>query len=538
MAIALAVTAAVMVVVVMLARLRYPFELEWMEGGSVEHVHRLLQGRPLYVAPSIDFVNYTYPPLFWWTAALVARVIGVGFVSLRLVSLSASLGTLVLIYAHVRRETGEVGMSVLAAGLYAASFRAAGAWFDVGRVDALFVLLVLGAFSVLVGSRRQRGALAAGLLLGLGILTKQTALFAALPLLAGVAMVDRRRILAFFGAVVVVAGGTSVALDLTTHHWYRYFTFELLAHHGVERGQELGFLTHDLGLHLLPALLVVVAWFLAAGRERWPARRRTGRDRRRAFGDGDSPAVRSGTAGTRAVVLHLGLVLGLLTGSWVSRLHSGGYDNVLMPAFAGVALTFGVAGARLGALAAARRRGRSRFLTEPVVSVLLSGAAIVQVALLAYDPRAQVPTSADLRAGRALVAEVRSIRGSVLVATHPWYDVLASKRAFADAEAVSDVVRAHDRRHGPALLAAFDRAFAERRFAAVILDNPGDFEGFPSAFGKYYDCSQPALPGVGPDAFYPVTSLRIRPQRLCVPRPLTKRENLAEKAPIGGSGHP
>src|SRR5207245_9768312 len=38
-----------------LARLSYPFELEWMEGGVLAGVQRLLHGQPLYAAPSLDY---------------------------------------------------------------------------------------------------------------------------------------------------------------------------------------------------------------------------------------------------------------------------------------------------------------------------------------------------------------------------------------------------------------------------------------------------------------------------------------------------
>ena len=33
--------------------LSYPFELEWMEGGMVDHVRRVLAGQKLYVKPTI-----------------------------------------------------------------------------------------------------------------------------------------------------------------------------------------------------------------------------------------------------------------------------------------------------------------------------------------------------------------------------------------------------------------------------------------------------------------------------------------------------
>src|SRR5207245_1002800 len=94
-----AVVAVVVVTAVMLRRVGHPYELEWLEGGSVEHVQRVLHGRSLYPAPSVDFVSYPYPPLYWWASAGAASVLGVGFLPLRLVSLIASLATMALLGA-------------------------------------------------------------------------------------------------------------------------------------------------------------------------------------------------------------------------------------------------------------------------------------------------------------------------------------------------------------------------------------------------------------------------------------------------------
>ena len=43
-------------------RLPHLFEIEWMEGSMVDHVRRVIDGQPLYVAPSLDFVPFIYPP--------------------------------------------------------------------------------------------------------------------------------------------------------------------------------------------------------------------------------------------------------------------------------------------------------------------------------------------------------------------------------------------------------------------------------------------------------------------------------------------
>src|SRR5262245_50878569 len=87
LALALACAYVLAFVIVAVARLPYPFELEWLEGVVLEHVHRVLAGQPIYVAPSVDFVPLNYTPLYYYVSAAFAAALGPGFVALRLVSL-------------------------------------------------------------------------------------------------------------------------------------------------------------------------------------------------------------------------------------------------------------------------------------------------------------------------------------------------------------------------------------------------------------------------------------------------------------------
>src|SRR6478735_8320342 len=89
------------VLVVALARINYPYDLEWMEGGTLEHVARVLGGQPLYVAPSLEFTPYIYAPLYYYVTAPFAYLFGLRLLPLRLVSFAASLGVLALIAALI-----------------------------------------------------------------------------------------------------------------------------------------------------------------------------------------------------------------------------------------------------------------------------------------------------------------------------------------------------------------------------------------------------------------------------------------------------
>ena len=80
-----------------LSRLNYPFTLEWLEGNSLVEVHRILAGQPLCPAPTAGYVPDGYPPLYFALSAAAARVLGVSYLPLRLVSLVSSLACLAVL---------------------------------------------------------------------------------------------------------------------------------------------------------------------------------------------------------------------------------------------------------------------------------------------------------------------------------------------------------------------------------------------------------------------------------------------------------
>jgi hypothetical protein len=49
-----------------------------VRGTSVDLVRRILSGQSIYVAPSIDFIPHLYAPLYFYVAAALSRILGVG----------------------------------------------------------------------------------------------------------------------------------------------------------------------------------------------------------------------------------------------------------------------------------------------------------------------------------------------------------------------------------------------------------------------------------------------------------------------------
>src|SRR4051812_20210468 len=88
-------------------RVSYPYALEWMEGGTLQHVLRVLEGKRLYVEPTLAFTPFIYTPLYYWVCAPVVRIFGTGLPALRAVSVAASLSLLALLFATVRTRTQD-----------------------------------------------------------------------------------------------------------------------------------------------------------------------------------------------------------------------------------------------------------------------------------------------------------------------------------------------------------------------------------------------------------------------------------------------
>jgi hypothetical protein len=450
------------------ARILYPFELEWLEGGSLDHVRRVLEGRRLYGPPSLEFTPFMYTPLYYYASAAAAAALGLGLPALRLVSLLSSLATLLLLADLARRETGRPLAGLLAAGLYAATFRISGAWFDLARVDALFLALVTASLHALRLGRGRGSAVAAGLLLAAAAQTKQVAVLAALPFALAVWPEARRRAAAFAAAFLLALGSSAAALDAASGGWYRYYVFTLTRQHDLIPRELLAFWARDL-LWPLPIAFVVVA--LAA---RLPGPHRA------------------------ALRFHAVAGAGLLAMALASRMNVGGYHNVVMPAHVLAALLFGIAAAALD---------------RPRWAAALSAACAAQLLLRGYDPRRLVPARADREAGQALVEELRGRPGPILLPSHPYLLPLAGHPGHAHQMAMNDVLLNEERAEVRALLSApLLSALAGRRYRTVVLDPWFWFRGVVE---RCYREEARALASGG--VFWPVTGAPTRPESVYVP---------------------
>jgi hypothetical protein len=488
----LAITAAYLAIA--LSRLTYPFTIEWLESNSLVEVHRILAGQPLYAAPTAGYVPDGYPPLYFATSAAVASVLGVSYLPLRLVSLVSSLACFAVAARLVQRETGSAGAGMAAAGVLAGTYFATGTWFDVGRVDSLFLALSVAALYMARWMRRSRGAVAAGLLLGAAFLTKQTGLAEGVAVLTALACSPRRRLAGpaalAYGAVL---GISTLVLGLTSHGWYIYYVVEQMSGHALNYAALEGFWT----VFLLPTL-GIAGCALVLGARRTP------------------------------LVLLAGCAA-LVAEGYATLVHSGGTGNDLLPAYLVVALLAGLAmGGQRGGLAGGcvdrLARARNPDWRPGRVGRWVAAAAaalvIAQMAVLAsgFQPARAIPTSADRSVGRSLTAGIRALGGTVAVPSDPGLDLMAGLSPVAQQDAAADVLRGSDRAAIASFTRSTARAVAMRRFSAIITELNSDLHGFPPDLARsYHRCPQTLLPGVPHAVFRPVAGVRARPVSVWLP---------------------
>ncbi|HYQ32103.1 MAG TPA: glycosyltransferase family 39 protein [Lapillicoccus sp.] len=466
---------------VVLQRIGYPYELTYFEGSTVEVAGRVAAGQPLYGPPTTEYTPWPYPPLYFWLTGALAKVTGVDLTTMRVVSVAASVAVLVLLALIVRRAGGSTVAGIVAAGLYAATYRVSGAFADTARVDSLFLALLLAAVFVGMRARTWRGGMWLGAVLLLAFLTKQNALLVAAPMLLW--LLVRRRSVGVGATATLGVGVVASTLvgNLLTDGWYARYVVEQLPTQSWSLRWLWAFWYEDLLVPFAVSAVVVVVAFVV-----------------RRFRPRSEPGGRYAWSEDYAY-LAAGAV-GMLAASWVARLHEGGYANVSMPAQAAVA-------GALGLLLAAWLRSGSVTAT---VAWVVAGLLAVQVVTMSLAHLDVVPSQQDRDAGDRFIATLRQLPGSVLVPTHPYYLRLAGLPTHASAIAIYDLSHAKD---GPEYLSGV-LPWSLDGVSAVVLDNATDVGLFGDALTRDFTL---VTSTVVPDGvFLPVTDLPTHPALLYV----------------------
>lgn len=390
-------------------RLGYPLELDYIEGVMMDHVVRLAAGRPIYVAPTLEFITLAYMPGFATLSSLLVRVVGAHFWVPRLVSLLAMTGLITLVILTVRAETRRWTWGVAGAAILTMSYGVTGGHYDVGRPDSLMLFLAVAGLVTLRFTTSVRGAVAAALLLTAAFFTKQHAVWFGIAGLAHLAVNDRARLRPFAATLIAGCAGGYLLLSLWLGPWFRFYTWEIPTRWSeLSRARIVAYVGQGLlGSHALVVLPAILALGLA-------------------------PAPWRGREG---LWMFAGLA-GIATG-FMATLDPDAFRHVMNPTVAAFSILGPVALARLVRefVPAAREPG------SPVPPIAAFIVCLLSVPLL-YPVRAHFPHRGGAEAHAALLDTLRRHPGPVLVLYHGFYAWQAGKGTSLHQITLDDIVRA------------------------------------------------------------------------------------------------
>ena len=454
---------------IVISRINYRYHLDWVEGVTLVQVYRIMNGQGIYTPPSLEFIPMMYPPLYFYLAAIVTKLVGFGFLPLRLVSVASTLGCMVIIYLAVKNGTCSAWLGFVGVGLFAATFRAGGAWFDIGRVDMLFVFLSLSGIYFLEKATNWNSILA-GILFALSLLTKQTVL----PILGmaflSILITSPRQALYFLAGFGIPSLVVYFILNRLTEGWYKYYLIVLPATHLIRWSAIPASLIYYLGAEVVMLAVSYLPLLL----------------------------------GFRKVLMdkthrHYLLTTTALVGtSILAAINPGAYDNSVIPAYAGLSILTGLGIGWLGSYPSPTARK-----TEAVLAILWL-VVCIQFIQLRYDPLKQIPTHDDLKAGDTLVTELREASGNVFIPYHNYLALYAGKKVYFDIGTYNDLAGVFATRPQP-MAGQIKNRFRSTPFSLIIMDDNGN------SFKKAGCQNSGSISYQSDKTFLPVTGWQIRP---------------------------
>ena len=428
---------------VALSRLTYPFEVEALEGLTIDYARTLAAGGNLYAPPSLHFAPNWYPPLQYAVSLPFLWLSGWQLWGARLVSIASTLGA-VAIGIRMLRRAGASGAAIFAAiAIVFAYYPVTWYWYDVARVDSLAVFFTVAGLAVLTrdGAQPTPKALTLGAaLLAAGMFTKQTTVVVGLAVLAFFAVErDRRRFLRLLGLFAAL-GAAGWALLLLFYGRDAFIIYWAPRHHfrnipvGTRRFAEFAW-----------TMLPLVALAVAGAR---------------------------GLAGTpRGRMLRLFLFAFVASAGlgWLTMCKHGGERNSSMPALFTLAFCVGLG--YDGIVRDTARRGLA----------LAAGLAAFLVLAFASDPLAWIPTPLDRQEAAEILADMRAQPGPFLAYNASFVSTVMRGDMYPSRDRLYDWAGGQNQeshlRPDPARYPSdFLAAIRERRFATIYTD-AGDPQG-------------------------------------------------------------
>jgi len=345
-------------------RFLFEWPLEWMEGAMLHGAIRLLRGLSIYGPPQAEYIPFLYPPLSYLAMAASVAIFGESYAVARLPSLLALVALLVFAAKIAAYESKRPLAGIVTVGLVAFGYGYGEAFFDLARLDMIFLVMVV------VGSERlQKGYTKSALFFFVvSCLAKQHGFIFLFAATAWLGYRDiRRNCVNLAGAWIGVAA-TYFVIHLVTEGWSTIYLFQLPRLHGVIWNLLPAYFLFD-SLMLLPVLSITS--FASVWRHR----------------------------------THPRAIDALLVAAWVAsalgRAHRGGHDNVLIPGLIFMAIVSSAA--LVPILISHRHRTTHR--------VLVAAALLLQCSVLFQLPTLHWPRPESAAQFRRMVSALEQCAG-------------------------------------------------------------------------------------------------------------------------------
>ena len=475
---ALSILAALLFLITALRRWHYPYELEELEGNMFLATLRVFRGEPLYVRPSLAFIPYMYPPGYYYLTAALGHVMGMSIATLRMTSILSTLGTFAVIFLLVWTETKRMVPALAGMGIYAGCYALCGGWFDLGRVDSLFLFVV----ALAIYSTRHLNPILTAILWVLAFEIKQSILPAAFVILCSL-WPERRRLVPAMSTFIAGVAGSVLYLNHVTQGWYYFYVFTVPGANADLKARTAAlFWSLDIVRPLGLVLMVILTACLITP----PSLR--------------NPATRFYVACCSLIPLF-----------WWIRTHSGSTMNAVMPIYLLLAILFGISFGRLLVVWAGADK-----LDRPAAVLLLIAVLIAELAGL-YNPGDFVPSLETRQSLDRVVADIRVLPGQTYIAQHPYYGWLAGKSTSADLVAIHDALRVNRSDVQDPLRQDLRLAVEDHRYQEFVIETPSSTEDIDALLKQHVDWAalysdMRELPGV-PLRTHPAWLIEAKPAR-------------------------
>lgn len=461
---------------VAVSRMFYPFDLEWIEGLTVELVKRLTEGKPIYCSPTVEYIPMVYTPLYHYLGAFVSKIFGVGFAPLRAISFVSFLLTLLVIYKIVFDITKDRFWSLIGIGFYSFSFALCGFWFDLARIDTFANFMLIVSFYFLLQEKNFATFLSA-LFAFFAFYSKQSNLIVTIFLLFPLFLENKKRAFIFLTYYLSFVIISTLVENYFTNGWYVFWNFFAPMSHRWEWSRLVTFWTTDM-VPGYPIFFVLLGFWLIES-----------------YNIKDFPKAQ----------YFLFFLAGTILNSYFFRLHQGGFLNVLIPLATSISLLLPIF------LNWFARSSNISNGNRNAAYVLV----LVQFIVLVYNPFLQIPNEIDKKIGWGFINKIKNLEGEVFIPGHSFISRYAGKESFTHYVRISEFLesKSNESRN---FYEEFLRELREHKFSAIILDSDISLP----AIDKYYSKVGEIIEG---DGFYTAIG-KSRPQDLWLPNQELRKE--------------